>query len=221
MHCICGINLTFKICLNIWCLTLFLVFFWGLLWQHLVFTLYNRKQNRRLQWKWIKRLVLIVHDQFIPCRKSQILESRKFAGMQMLHLSLSPVWGMNFNMQFGTDLISSALPWVNLQFRLCSSLQWFLCDFSHSLMPLFAMGLSSSRCLQAVLLYSICFDKPSGFNRSPKRLPSHSLSLWQPPVPSNPACLSPWVRDSYFSMEVLTRGIKKEAAYRTNGTLLV
>lgn len=185
-NCLCGINLTFKICLNIWCLTLFLVFFWSLLWTHLNFTLYNRKQSLQLQWKWVKRLVLIVGDPFIPHRKNQILGSWKLAGMRMLRLSLSPVWGMNFNMHFGADLISSALPWVNLQFRLCSSLQWILCDFSHSLMPLFAMGLSSSRCLQAVLLYSICFDKPSAFNRFPKCLPSHSLSFWQPPVPTNP-----------------------------------
>jgi len=125
--------------------------------------------------------------------------------MQMLHLSLSPVWEMNFNMHFGTDLISSVLAWVNLQFSLCSSLQWFLCDFSRSLMPLFAIGLSSSRCLWAVLLYSICFDKPSGFSRFPKCLPPCNLSFWQPPVPTKPSFwLSPWVRDSYFSMEVLT-----------------
>lgn len=142
--------------------------------------------------------------------------------MQMLHLSLSPVWGMNLNMHFGTDLISSAVPCVNLQFRLCSSLQRFLCGFSHSLMPLFAMGLSSSRCLQAVLLYSICFDKPSGFNRFPKCLPSHSLSFWQPPVPANPLpVLSAWIRDCYFLMEALTLEINKEAAYRSNRTLLV
>lgn len=123
----------------------------------------------------------------------------------MLHVSLSPARGMNFNMHFGTDLISSALPWVNLQFRLCSLLQWFLCDFSHSLMPLFAIGLSFSWCLQAVLLYSICFNKPSGFNRFPKCLPSHNLSfLAATSAYTLSVWLSPWVRDSYFSVEVLT-----------------